>query len=129
MHDLGKVLVKTLLGILPTFVRWFSIILGFAIVGYHIEGGRILVNEDGEVDMDGGKANRFNFNDIYHSLIFILLDSFDQDWDSLMFREYLGVNPVIIGFQMLVMLTCYLFFSKYLTGSFVNKLDLVLEEV
>ena len=120
MHDLGKALGKTFLKILPAFCLWFSIILGFAIMGYHIEGGRVLVNEDGELDMTGGRPNRFNFNDPYHSLIFVLLDSIDDDWDSLMFQEYLGVNPVIVGFQMVAMFICYLLFSKYLTGSYTS---------
>ena len=61
--------------------------------------------------------------------MFMLLDSFDEDWDSLMFQEYLGVNPAIVGFQMVAMFICYLLFSKYLTGSFTNELDLVLDEV
>ena len=90
LHDLGKALGKTVFRILSTFFLWFIIILGFTIMGYHIEGGRMLVNEDGEVDMDGGRPNRFNFNDIYHSLIFILLDSVDEDWDCLMFKEYMA---------------------------------------
>ena len=59
-------------------------------------------------------------NDPYHSLIFVLLDSIDDDWDSLMFQEYLGVNPVIVGFQMVAMFICYLLFSKYLTGSYTS---------
>ena len=59
----------------------------------------------------------------------MLLDSFDQDWDSLMFEEYRGVNPVIVGFQMVAMFICYLLFSKYLTGSYTNELDLVLDQV
>ena len=41
LHDLGKVLVKTLLRIIPTFLLWFSMIFAFAVMGYHIEGGRI----------------------------------------------------------------------------------------
>ena len=61
--------------------------------------------------------------------MFMLLDSVDEDWDSLMFQEYLGVNPVIVGFQMVAMFICFLLFFKYLTGSFTNELDLVLEEL
>ena len=79
--------------------------------------------------MEEGKPNRFNFGDVYHSLIFILLDSYDEEWDHLMFKEYLGVNPVIVVFQLATMLICYLFFSKYLTGSFTNELDLALKEM
>ena len=41
LHDLGKVLAKTLLRIIPTFLLWFSMIFAFAVMGYHIEGGRI----------------------------------------------------------------------------------------
>ena len=114
------VLGRTLLKILPTFCLWFTMILAFAIMGHHIEGGRILVDEHGRIDMAEGRPNRFNFSDTYHSLVFILLDSFDEEWDYLMFREYLGVNPVIVGFQMVAMLVCYLLFSKYLVGSFTN---------
>ena len=43
-----------------------------------------------------------------------------------MFKEYLGVNPVIVGFQMVAMFTCYLLMSKYLTGSLTDELDLAL---
>ena len=128
LHDLLKVVGKTLLNILPTFGIWFATIFAFAVMGHHIEGGRILVNGSGEVDMEEGQANRFNFEDIYHSLVFVLLDSFNEEWDYLTFREYLGVNPAIIGFQMMAMFVCYLLFSKYLTGSYTNELDALLTE-
>ena len=127
MHDLAKIVVGSVRRILPTFCLWFLIILVFAIMGHHIDGGRVLVNEHGQVDMEG-RPNRFNFGDIYHSLVFIFLDSFDEEWDYLMFREYLGVNPVIVGFQMLTMLVCYLLFSKYLVGSFANEIDLAFKK-
>ena len=78
--------------------------------------------------MDEGRPNRFNFSDIYHSLVLILLDSFDEEWDYLMFREYLGRNPLIVGFQLIVMLICYLLCLKYLIGSYTSELDLTLDE-
>ena len=45
-----------------------------------------------------------------------------------MFREYLGINPAIVGFQMVAMFICYLLFSKFLTGSFSSEMDLLLAE-
>ena len=76
--------------------------------------------------MTKGKANRFSFEDLYHALVFVVLNSYDEEWDYLMFKEYLGVNPVIVGFQMVAMFTCYLLMSKYLTGSLTDELDLAL---
>ena len=87
-----------------------------------------MVNGSREIDMEEGRPNRFNFEDIYHSLVFVLLDSFDEEWDYLTFREYLGVNLAIVGFQMVAMFVCYLLFSKYLTGSYTNELDALLTE-
>ena len=126
LHDLIMVLADSLSGVLRIFCLWFLIILVFAIVGHHVEGGRILINENGQVDMEEGSPNRFHLNDIYHSLTFILLDSFDEEWDYLMFKEYLGVNPVIVVFQMVTMFICYLLFFKYLIGCYTNGLDVVL---
>ena len=128
LYDLIVVYKDTLSRVLAIFCLWLILILGFAIIGHHIEGGRILVDDHGRIDLDGGRPNRFNFSTIYHSLIFVLLDSFDEEWDTLMFREYLGINPTIVIFQMIVMFICYLFFFKYLTGSFTDALDEVLEE-
>ena len=45
-----------------------------------------------------------------------------------MFREYLGINPVIVAWQMFVMLFVYSIFSKYLAGSITNEIDCVLNE-
>ena len=126
VHDLIMILVDSVFKLLPIFSLWFIIILGFAIMGYHVEGGRILINEHGKIDMAEGQPNRFNFDDIYHALVFILLDSYDEEWDYLTFKEYLGVNPVIVGFQMIAMFICYLLMSQYLTGSLADELDLVL---
>ena len=127
LHDFIMVYKNTLSRVLQTFCLWLIIMLVAAIMGHHIQGGRVLVNEEGEPDADG-RPNRFNFEDIYHSFIFILLDSFDEEWDFLMFKEYLGTNPVVVGFQMVVMLVCYLLCFKYFTGSFTNELDHVFSE-
>ena len=128
LHDLLMVIGKSLSRVLPIFCLWFIAILVFAIMGHHLQGGRILVNKHGEVDMDEGRPNQFNFSDIYHSLVLILLDSFDEEWDYLMFREYLGRNPLIVGFQLIAMLICYLLCFKYLIGSYTSELDLTLDE-
>ena len=44
LHDLIMILVDSVFKLLPIFSLWFIIILGFAIMGYHVEGGRILIN-------------------------------------------------------------------------------------
>ena len=128
LHDLIMVLADSLSRVLHIFCLWLIIILVFTIVGHHIEGGRILIDSNGALDMDEGSPNRFHLNDIYHALIFILLDSFDEEWDYLMFKEYLGVNPIIVVFQMITMFICYLLFFKYLIGCYTNELDVVLSE-
>lgn len=122
-HDFLLILRQTLRRTLCLFGLWLSLLFVFAIMGHHIEGGRVLVNEGGQLDMEEGKPNRFNFEDVYHSWVFTLLDAYDEEWDWLMFKEYLGVNPVIVGWQMIIMFFCYFFLSKYLSSSFASELD------
>ena len=44
LHDLLMILIRTILSTLPTFCLWLIAILAFALMGHHIEGGRILVD-------------------------------------------------------------------------------------
>ena len=55
-----------------------------------------------------------------------MLAAYDDEWDHLMFQEYMGVNPVIVAWELVLMVFCYLFLSKYLMSSFTNEIDAIL---
>ena len=54
VNDLLRILGTAISRILPAFCLWFTVVIIFSIMGYHIESGRILVDSRGEVDMNEG---------------------------------------------------------------------------
>ena len=90
------------------------VLLILSLMGYHLHTGNTLVNEKGELDLKNGKLNQISFKDVYHSLIFTTLTVYDEEWDILMFEEYLGSGVIIVIWQLLTMVIGFIVFSKYL---------------
>ena len=104
-------------------LMWFAAILILAIMNYHLQSGRVLLNSQGQLDLDNGSPNQFCFSDVYHSLIFTLLSVYNEEWDLLMFKEYRGFNPIAVCCLLVTMFFGYIIFTKYFIGSLTRELD------
>ena len=80
----------------------------------------MLVDDEGNYDLENGHPNKFSFEDPYHSLVFVLLTVFDEEWDVLMFQEYLGVKPRMLIVQLVVMVVGHLILPKYLAAALTS---------
>ena len=104
-------------------LMWFTAILALAIMNFHLLSGRVILNSQGELDLDNGSPNQFCFSDVYHSLIFTLLSVYNEEWDILMFQEYRGFNKIAVASLLVTMFFGYIIFTKYFIGSLTRELD------
>ena len=96
-------------------IIWAIVVIIMAIMGYHLHTGNTLVDANGNLDPTNGHPNQVSFSTFYHSLIFTLLTVYDEEWDILMFQEYLGSGILIVVWQSLSMIIGYIIFSQFLT--------------
>ena len=93
---------------------WFLLLVTFSISGYHLFHGRTLVDENGKLDLENGTPHQVSFATIYHSFVFITLTVYNEEWDYLMFQEYVGSGTLIVIWQIIILIVGMLFFSKHL---------------
>ena len=62
-------------------IAWLLIVAILSLMGFHLQNGRHNHSHENYYD-------RLNFEGIYPSIIFTLLTVFNEDWDTLMFKEY-----------------------------------------
>lgn len=96
-----------------------------SLIGYHLHHGNTLVNENGELDLANGRPNQISFENVYRSFIYTVLTVY-EDWDTLMFQEYLGSGVQIILWQIIVMIIGFIIFSKYLICILAREIDIIL---
>ena len=99
----------------PVIIIWLIVVLIISIMGYHLHTGNTLVDANGNLDSANGQPNQVSFSTFYHSLIFTLLTLYDEEWDVLMFQEYIGSGAIIVIWQSMSMVIGYIIFSKFLT--------------
>ena len=99
----------------PIIIIWAIAIVTMAIMGYHLHTGNTLVDANGNLDPTNGHPHQVSFSTFYHSLIFTLLTVYDEEWDFLMFQEYLGSGVCIVVWQSMSMIIGYIIFSQFLT--------------
>ena len=102
---------------------WAGAMLMLALGNYHLQTGRVRVDEEGRLDMTG-RPNQFSYSDVYHSLVATLLTVYNEEWEVLMFQEYLGVNPICVACALLTMFIGSTLFTSYFVGSLARELDL-----
>ena len=119
---------STILKIKYILLIWAMAILMLALMNFHLQQGKMLLNSQGQVDLDNGNPNQFCFSDVYHSLISTLLNAYDEEWDILMFQEYRGVNKIAIPCMLITMFLGYIICTKYLVASLTRELDVDLME-
>ena len=75
------------------------------------------------MDLDKGKPHQISFATPYHALIFTILAVYDEEWDYLMFQEYVGSGMIIVIWMLFTMVVGYIIFSRYLTCLLSEKLE------
>lgn len=55
--------------------------------------------------------------------MFVLLTVYNEEWDILMFREYLGVKPRMLIMQLMVLTIGHLILSKYLAAALTSEIS------
>ena len=103
-HKLFICIFEALIELRRIMLIWLIIVLTLSLIGYHLN-----TYEDGE------QVHQISFENPYKSLIFTLLIMYDEEWDVLMFQEYLENDTFIIIWVLLLMIVGYVIFSKYLT--------------
>ena len=107
-------IIKAVYKLRHIIVIWIIVVLILSMMGYHLHTGNTLVNEAGELDLKNGKPHQISFKDVYHATIFTTLTVYDEEWDFLMFQEYLGSGVIIVIWQLLAMVIGFIIFSRYL---------------
>ena len=107
---------------------WGTAILILALMGYELHHGKTLVNEEGQLDLKNGKPFVVSYEGIYNSLIFTLLTVYNEEWDWLMFQQYLGSGFLIVIWQILTLLVGLVLVSKYFMAMLVKELEGIVTE-
>ena len=58
--------------------------------------------------------------------MFTLLTVYDEEWDILMFKEYVGSGITILFWQLIVMIFGYIMITRYLIGTLTSHLPIFL---
>ena len=122
-HKLIVCIYEAVLELRKIILIWFIVMLMLTMIGFHLHTGNTLVNEKGELDLDKGKSRQISFATPYHALIFTILAVYDEEWDYLMFQEYVGSGMIIVVWMLFTMVVGYIIFSRYLTCLLSEKLE------
>ena len=63
--------------------------------------------------MKNGKEFQVSMDGIFNSVIFTMLTFFNEEWDYLMFEQYLGSGVLIVIWQLVSLIVGLILFSKY----------------
>lgn len=101
---------------------WFCIVLLFGIAGFHLHSYRTKIDQDGNLS-DNGKGFQISFDGIFNSIIFTMLTFYNEEWDYLMFQQYLGGGVLVVIWQLLSITIGLVLFSKYFMAELMVKID------
>lgn len=95
-------------------IVWTIIVLTFAVVGFHLHSYKTKYNKTtGKLDLQTGVGFQISFDGIFESTLFTLLTFYNEEWDYLMFQQYLGGGSLLVIWQLISILVGLLIFSKY----------------
>lgn len=109
-------------------LMWFIFLVICSIMSYHLFTGRTLVNPEGKLDLLNGQPNQINYQDIYHSFVFTTLIFYDEEWDYLMFKEYVGSGVGIVIWKTILMFIGYILFTRYVLCALSREINILLLE-
>lgn len=115
-----KAIVKAIVSIKNIIVLWAFSILLLTIMGYELHHGRTKVDSDGKLDMQNGEPYQISYEGLYNSLIFTLLTVYNEEWDWLMFEQYVGSGVSIVIWQIITLIIGLILVSKYFMAMLVK---------
>ena len=126
-HKLIVCIFQAVLELRNIMLIWLVVILTLTMMGFHLHTGNTMIDSDGNLDLANGKPQRISFATPYHALILTILAVYDEEWDYLMFQEYVGSGVMIVIWMLLIMIVGHIVFSKYLTCLLSQKLEETIE--
>ena len=128
MKKIFKAIIRAVISTKNIIFLWATVILILALMGYELHHGKTLVNEEGKLDLQNGEPFRISYEGIYNSVIFTLLTVYNEEWDWLMFQQYLGSGFMIVIWQIITLLIGLVLVSKYFMAMLVKELEGIVTE-
>ena len=126
-HKLVVCICQAVIEMRKIMLIWLIVMVTLAMMGFHLHTGNTLVDGNGELDRVNGQPHQVSFASPYHALIFTTLVVYDEEWDYLMFQEYVGSGILIVIWMLLLMIVGFVIFSRYLTCLLSQKLETVID--
>lgn len=73
--------------------------------------------------MENGKGFQISFDGIFDSIIYTMLTFYNEEWDYIMFEQYLGGGALVVIWQLISICVGLLLFSKYFMALLMKELD------
>ena len=119
---------RSLYNIKNVVALWFLIVLTFGIIGFHLHSYKTKVDENGDLDMENGTGFQISFDGTFDAVIFTVLTFYNEEWDYLMFQQYLGSGALIVIWQLISICVGLILFSKYFMALLMKELDSLIDE-
>ncbi len=97
-------------------------------MGFHLHSYKTKVNAAGELDLQNGSGFQVSMDGIFDSLIFTMLTFYNEEWDFLMFQQYLGSGALVVIWQLISIVVGLMLFSKYFMALLMNELDSLMDD-
>ena len=117
-----KAIIRAVASTRHIIILWTFMVLILSIMGYCLHHDRTLVDSNGKLDLENGKPHQVSNDGLYNSLIFTLLTIYNEEWDWLMFQEYLGSGVSIVLWQIITLIIGLILVSKYFMAMLVKEL-------
>lgn len=86
----------------------------FALIGFHLFAYRTPINPlTSSLDYENGYSYPISYDSVYDSFILTFLIFYNEEWDLLMFQQYLGSGALFVIFSLSTLCIGLLFLSKY----------------
>lgn len=108
---------------------WCVIVVTFGLIGFHLHSYKTRVNKKtGLLDMQNGQEFQISYDGVFDSIIYTMLTFYNEEWDYIMFEQYLGGGALLIIWQLISICVGLLLFSKYFMALLMKELDNLIDE-
>ena len=106
---------------------WMLVVIIFGIMGFHLHSYRTKVDNNGDFSGEGS-GFQLSFDGLFDSVIFTMLTFYNEEWDYLMFQQYLGGGALVVIWQLLSITIGLVLFSKYFMALLMVELDNLIDQ-